>query len=285
MKIEKIDINDIEVQAEGVEFKPYEILEEATIRDDEEVKPNPAIILGYYSHRKVSHPIIFGSYGDVSLIVGPSKSMKTKLKLALCAGYMSSQAKRYFPKMTGIATDRKYILDLDTEQSRFHVKRNKEDVLLMAGLEENPYYQSFNLRKYTPDERYAFLEWLVFKSEYAGKIGLLCVDGAADLINDTNDNMESNKLASLFMRITDEANCHLLTILHRTKSSSKPTGHIGSAILKKAETVVFVERQEDDSIKVTPEYTRNYPFLPFSFKLNEQYLPTDVEVLEDIFED
>jgi len=50
------------------------------------------------------------------------------------------------------------------------------------------------------------------------------------------------------------------------------SGHLGSAILKKAETVAFVEK-DDEVIRVTPEYTRNYPFQEFAFNLNEQYLP------------
>jgi hypothetical protein len=59
--------------------------------------------------------------------------------------------------------------------------------------------------------------------------------------------------------------------LHRNFGSAKPTGHLGSAILKKAETVVFVEK-ENDIVRVSPEYTRNYPFEEFEFKINEEGL-------------
>ena len=75
------------------------------------------------------------------------------------------------------------------------------------------------------------------------------------------------------MRWTSISNCHLSTVLHRNHGSDKPTGHLGSAIMKKAETVAFVTR-EDNLTKVTPDYCRNYPFNEFYFELNDKHLPT-----------
>jgi len=50
---------------------------------------------------------------------------------------------------------------------------------------------------------------------------------------------------------------------------------LGSSILKKAETVLFVEREESH-VRVKPEYTRNEPFEEFSFTLNDDYLPFQI---------
>ena len=67
-------------------------------------------------------------------------------------------------------------------------------------------------------------------------------------------------------------NCHIITVLHRNFGSNKPTGHLGSSILKKSETVAFVEKQDDVTI-VTPEYSRNIPFNDFGFSVDKDWLP------------
>ena len=74
------------------------------------------------------------------------------------------------------------------------------------------------------------------------------------------------------MKWPSKTNAHLVTVLHRNHGSDKPTGHLGSSIMKKAETVAFVTR-EDDLTKVTPDYCRNYPFKEFYFTLNDDHLP------------
>jgi hypothetical protein len=68
--------------------------------------------------------------------------------------------------------------------------------------------------------------------------------------------------------------------LHRNFQSKKPTGHLGSAVLKKAETVVFVELEGEFTI-ATPEYTRNQPFETFAYSINENWLP----YIDDNFND
>ena len=246
---------------------------------EEEAKPNPAIAMGWYPYMGSSERIVFGSYGDFSCIVGASKSMKTKLKMALVAGYIGGGATNYFNEIVGIGSEGRWIIDIDTEQSRYHTKRMKSDICRMVGVSNYPKMVTFHLRRYEPAQRRRFLEWIAYESEYSGNIGLICVDGAADLIDDSNDLVSSQALTNLFMKITEDQDCHLITVLHKTKSGGKPTGHIGSAIMKKAETVAFVTRDEDE-VKVTPDYTRNYPFREFTFKLDADYLPKDVGAIE-----
>ena len=49
-----------------------------------------------------------------------------------------------------------------------------------------------------------------------------------------------------------------------------------SAILKKAETVIFVEKENELTL-VNPEYTRNQPFEPFAFAVDSNWLPFVVD--------
>lgn len=240
------------------------------------IKRQPiAISIGDYWHAGHSHPIPFGSYGDFSCLVGPSKSMKTFLKTALIASYIGGSSDYYFPDFKGHLTEGKYILDIDTEQSTFHVQRSGKRIIEMVG-EENNLYRLFALRELSPKIRLQFIEWLIMESEYKQNLGLVTIDGAADLLEDVNDLKESNSLVHDLMKWTSISNCHICTVLHRNFGSNKPTGHLGSAILKKAETVAFVER-EGDVTKVTPEYTRNYPFKEFQFCLDNNHLPIVID--------
>ena len=84
------------------------------------------------------------------------------------------------------------------------------------------------------------------------------------------------------MKWSSVTNSHLCTVLHRNHGSDKPTGHLGSAIMKKAETVAFVTR-EDGIVNVTPEYTRNYPFEEFKFELDDEFLPKEASIYESSF--
>ena len=243
------------------------------------IKRQPvAISMGETNFGQERYPIPFGSYGDFSCLVGASKSMKTFLKTALIASYIGGKSNHYFEEFKGHHTEGKYILDIDTEQSPYHAQRASKRVIQMIG-SSYKYHIPFALREISTIERFQFIEWLVNESEYKDNIGLITIDGAADLMDDVNDLKESNRIAQAFMRWTTTAKCHLITVLHRNFGSNKPTGHLGSAILKKAETVAFVERNKEQGITmVKPEYTRNYPFEEFGFRLNREFLPEKIEI-------
>lgn len=274
----KIEIKEGEIVQED-RLEPFQIHDEALVSMDDDPKPNPAITMGWYSYMGEQEKIIYGSYGDFSCIVGASKSMKTKLKMALVAGYIGGGSNHHFPEIQGQEQTGKWIIDIDTEQSKYHTKRMKKDICRIVGTSDYPKMVTFHLRRYSPAQRREFLEWIAYDSQYSGNIGLICVDGAADLIDDSNDLVSSQALTNLFMKITEDQDCHLITVLHKTKTGGKPTGHIGSSIMKKAETVAFVSRDEDDVVEVTPDYTRNYPFRPFKFKLDATFLPKDVDLI------
>lgn len=231
-------------------------------------RPPIAISIGTYGN---NYDIPFGSYGDFSCIVGASKSMKTFLKSAIAAGYIGGGSDNYFPDVKGHNSTGKFIIDIDTEQSTYHTQKVARRVCEMVGT--NPsHYLPFALRDQDPKTRFEFVNWIFNESQWKNNLGLVLIDGAADLMENVNDLEESNRIVNAMLKWTKQSNCHLVTVLHRNHGGMKPTGHLGSAITKKAETVAFVTKEED-YVKVTPEYTRNYPFPEFEFELNEDYLP------------
>lgn len=265
MNFEKLDIETLESEKK-LDFR--QMHDKCLVDVYQELPPPPiALSLGTYTYKGYEYPIPFGSYGDFSCLVGASKSMKTFLKSALLAGYIGGSSNLYFPDMKGHNTEDKYIIDVDTEQSLWHTQRVARRVCDMVG-KEYELYRPFTTREYDAKERFQFIEWIMMESQYRNNIGLIAIDGAADIMDSVNDLDEANKIVQGMMKWTTVTQCHLATVLHRNHGTDKPTGHLGSAIMKKSQTVAFVTR-EDDSIKVTPDYCRDYPFKEFYFKIND----------------
>lgn len=267
--IQKLSIEDIKTE-KRLDFK--EMHDKCIVDVSLELPPPPiALSLGTYHYKGQMYYIPFGTYGNFSCLVGASKSMKTFLKSALIAGYIGGHSDNYFPDLIGHDNKEKFVIDVDTEQSLWHTQKVARRVCEMVGANYE-FYKPFTTREYDAKERFQFIEWIMMESEYRNNIGLIAIDGAADIMDSVNDLDEANKITQGMMKWTTHTNAHLATVLHRNHGSDKPTGHLGSSIMKKAETVAFVTR-DNDTTKVTPDYCRNYPFKEFYFKLNDNHLP------------
>jgi len=274
-----IDIPILSLKTDTVESKEIDyakIHDDCFVNIEEVLKPQPvAISIGETNYKGNYYPISFGSYGDFSCIVGASKSKKTFLKSLFTACYIGGNSNHYAPDIKGHNFTGKYVIDFDTEQSEYHSQRVFRRVAEMVGA-NSEFYKPFALRRMSANERLEFIDWIFTKSPYSGKIGLCLIDGVADLVNDVNDLEASNnvaqKLLSWSAGVDEKSQCHIITVLHRNFGTKKPTGHLGSAVLKKAESVVFVEK-DDDMVLVNPEYTRNQPFETFAFEVKSDWLP------------
>lgn len=211
------------------------------------------------------------TYGDYSCISGPPKTMKTVYKNGLIANYIGGKAQNRFDIGRGVDSSKKYVLDLDTEQSKWHVKRNVDQIRRMIGV-KHEFYKSFNLRLESKETRFKFLKHLIHDSQYSGQIGLICLDGAADLIPSINDEAASYALAEELGHLAIQGDCHILTVIHMN-STGKVTGHVGSAVMKKSETIFGLKKSGSDYIKVTPSFCRNKNFTEFEFTVDDKFLP------------
>jgi hypothetical protein len=80
------------------------------------------------------------------------------------------------------------------------------------------------------------------------------------------------------MKLTSENNLHIITVIHRNHGTDKPTGHLGSAILKKSETVAYVDKDDQTpGMIVKAKNTRSFPFNDFVFDINDYGLPYELK--------
>ena len=254
---------------------------EAFIDVNEELKEPPtALSIGSISLGDKTFDRAFGTYGNFSCIIGASKAKKTFLKSLIIASYIGGSAINYAPDFKGHRDKDKFILDFDTEQSKWHSQRVFKRVPKITNREfidgkNYEFYKPFYLRKYDYKERLQFIEWCILESDYRDNIGFVNIDGFADLVKDVNDLPSCNELVAKLLKWTDISQCHLTGILHKNYGSEKPTGHLGSAILKKAETVCNLDLDENDNnyTDVSFPYTRGFPIDEFKFRINEFGLP------------
>lgn len=231
----------------------------ALIIDLSERVPDPQPIVRIWGN-------LIASRGNISAVVGLAKSRKTFLTAAVASGFLSSSDFLGFDTPT---TGK--VVYIDTEQSRAHVHKVARRILRSIGLPTNRNHDQLvvaALRELTPDQR----------KEATGEIlrrykpDLLILDGVADLCNDPNDLHESEALTCELMRWSSEYDNHILCVLHSNPGGDKARGHLGSTLLRKAETVMLVKADGATSV-VSPQYCRNEPFTEFAFQIDANGLP------------
>ncbi len=209
------------------------------------------------------HDALICSEGNISAVVGEAKSKKTFLCTAIVGSMLELQASHRF----GIEHNFCRVLWVDTEQSKEHIQKVLFRINLLSRLQLKsslPHILMQTLREESPKERLRVLRIAI---EYH-KPKLVVVDGVSDLLTNTNNLEESEALVAELLTLSTLYSCHIMCVLHTNPNSDKARGHLGSTLMRKAETVMFVHRVGDISI-VEPQYCRNMPFERFAFCIDE----------------
>ena len=213
------------------------------------------------------------SRGNISAICGEAKSKKTFLASALVASAMAIPLDR-LNNFKNVEKDMNMnVLWVDTEQGERHVRRVIERISVMTGakmggLVAEPRLMTLSLRELAPQERYT----MMVETLYHYPFDLVVIDGIADLQRNTNDLEESDALVGALMALSTKTNTHILCVLHTNPGSDKARGHLGSALQRKAESVIYVHRNGECSV-VEPQFCRNEPFERFAFHITEEGIP------------
>ena len=214
--------------------------------------------------------MMVASLGNISAVVGAAKSKKTFLCTALVGGLLSENGD------FGIEPRLAKVLWVDTEQSQLHTRKVVERIHRLAGwntTRNNGLLHTLCLREIDPKQRADIL----YMAIELYKPQLVVVDGISDLMYNTNDIEESDRILGRLMALSTDYNCHILCVLHTNPNSDKARGHIGSTLQRKAETVIFVHKVGECSV-VEPQFCRNEEFEPFAFIINEEGLPQECDL-------
>lgn len=217
------------------------LLEQCLINPDDEIKPPEH--LTYIGNAPLY------SLGDFSLTIGKAKSKKTRFTAWTAADVMQKGIK---------------VVWFDTEQSRGHAQSILRNIINASGNN----IEFYCLRPYSVEERKKIIN---ARLQSIKEKSLVVIDGIRDLVTDINDPTQANDCATWLMKVTEEKYIHIINILHQNKGDANARGHLGTELTNKATTVISVEKDKNNPeySTVTAEYSRDIPFEPFMFKIND----------------
>lgn len=248
--------------------------------DLSEEMPKPEILLsiGEHQYKNRWYPTPVMTSGEFSAIVAVSKAKKSFLKSAFIGSYIGGKANILFGNIRSFRDKNYTILDFDTEQGKYYAQRTFRRVLDISGEQYDDYF-CYATRQITSRQRLEMVDYCLKNQTtlYKNPVKLVSIDGIADLVENTNDIVMSKEASDYVMRWTYDYNLHITTVIHKSGLTGKPLGHLGTYILKKAESVIDLEINEDKTITVSNPYSRGYQFESFVFDVNGDSLPYLIE--------
>ena len=280
--IQKIGILNSEVSEE---IDCSSVFQETIIDLNEVIERPPlAISIGIDDHdyNGVHYPLKFGSLGNISMITGEEKSRKSFVKSLIESCTIGGLSNNY----TGTTEikgyiDGKYIISIDSEQSKYDVWMNGNRIKTMVGKVPDT-YKILMWREKTTSERLKLLEWLFMESPYKDNLGLVMLDGYVDFVNDFNNQTEAKEFTAKLMKYSSLRNCHISGILHLNPNSEKVRGHLGTILGQKCEMVMMVKNMGEYSEVSCKVVRGSKKFKPFTMRIDKTWMPYISEDVEEI---
>lgn len=274
------DLNFDNLEKGIVEEKDYSTIAYNCLVDlsEEIIKPETLLSIGQHEYKGSWYDTSVMTASEFSAIIAVSKAKKSFIKSAFLGSYIGGESNKLFPNIK-THRDKDYtILDFDTEQGRFYTQRTFRRVQEITGtLYEH--YKGYATRHLSSPERLGLIDYCLKNQStlYKNPVKLVSIDGIADLVENTNDILMSKEASDYVMRWTYDYNIHVTTVIHKSAITGKPLGHLGTYVLKKAESVINLEVNPDKTVTVSNPYSRGYHFEDFTFDINKDALPYLIE--------
>jgi hypothetical protein len=252
-------------------------------------KPKLAISIGYddIAYNGEFNHLIFGTFGNISMIKGEEKARKSWLKSLLLGCCFDGNSINYSSDIKGHNLRDKYIIDLDTEQDAYYSRLGADRICKMYGTPQNPVipdnYIAINLREHNAKIRRDYLKWLFMESEYRNKLGIVSIDGYVDMLDNFNDLVESTEFTQSLMKYSTLSKAHITGVLHLNPGQDKARGHLGTILQQKCETVVII-KDEGSFSSVTCQRGRGKKWNAFGISVNKDWLPYTLSLDNQIVE-
>lgn len=222
----------------------------------------------------------FGLEGSLIGVYGKPKTRKSSFIASIIAATHAKNKK--FQIVTSNIQGK--VLWIDTEQSETEnqyfqnkmlldmAKRKKDD----DDLFEN--HICLKLREFDEEERLLMLDYIlgtdaIFKQ---GELGVVVIDGIADLIYNVNEIEASKKLVTKVTTWCDRNKIPVFVALHTNKDGKDATGSLGGFINKKASYAIICEQEYEEGPTAVRTYmSRNGKrFGPVILSHDDKEVPT-----------
>jgi len=269
-----LNIEDCEVKIESLEPNCYVDLSQ------EILQPEILLSIGEHEYKNKFYPTPIMTAGEFSAVIAVSKAKKSFLKSAFLACYIGGKSNLLFGNIKSHRDKEYTILDFDTEMSAYYAQRAFRRVIEIVG-DNYDDYKCYITRHLTSPQRLKLIDYCLKNQAtlYKTPVKLVSIDGIADLVENTNDIVMSKEASDYLMRWTYDYNIHITTVIHKSGTTGKPLGHLGTYVLKKAESVIELEVNDDKTINVSNPYARGVSFDSFDFDVNKDSLPYLIETI------
>jgi hypothetical protein len=189
--------------------------------------------------------------GNHVALVAPVKSGKSAFVGAFLAAGCGKSHNADLLGFEPANFEERAVIHIDTEQSRNDHHRLLSRSLRRAGIDDAPdYLLSFCMTGWEPAEIIQGVEFLAARATEAfGGVHSIIIDGVADLVLTPNDEEEANKLERWIRNMAIRFQCCVVNVIHMNPGgrgdSGKSRGHLGSQLERKAETVLFLDKERE----------------------------------------
>lgn len=226
-------------------------------------------VLHYILQGNEEYPIL--TKGSFSAWKGQAKGRKSTVMTLLDASF----TQRPLPLLNKIYCSKgaNSMLHFDTEEAPHEVYKIYKRVDELTKGNERTGFNLYYLRPFHPHERFDIITRMIEK--YSGSIDFVVIDGILDLVTEMNSEEQATDLVSWLLKMTENHNIHIACIIHENYASEKASGHVGSYILRKAETIISINKYKHDKklSTVEPSMMRSQHFDTFFVGIDRNDLP------------
>ena len=201
---------------------------------DPEFPPEDIEPCFHYISNVQEYPIC--GMGSLVMVSGLSGSMKTTLLKGLAASALSFQPHLSFRLDVG----NRDIVWFDTEQPPASFYKTGKTILDLIGARSKPdRLHMYSLDRIKKKDRLMVMKEILAE-QHDGNIGMLVIDGIADMCMDFNNIEQSSELMEEVTTIRSETGAIVFPVLHTTKTNGWMRGHLGTIADEKGDAVIDV---------------------------------------------
>jgi hypothetical protein len=207
-----------------------------------------------------------GSRSNILAVTGKSKSRKSSVVAGIISS-MFAPGKNVLGFVSSLSGQDR-VLHIDTEQSYSDYYRSIELMLAGAKIAKPPAtFTSLWTRDADVEAQSDIVDYLIEKI----KPRVLILDGVTDFVYDINDHKETQKFGRRVMKWSSDYDCLVIVVIHTTKTTGYMTGALGTWFEKKSETVIKVEKPDDQQeiSNISCQYSRGLPFKDFTIMYDQ----------------
>lgn len=199
---------------------------------------------------KLKGTSILTSQNTTVLIAAPGIG-KTSISEAICSAYLNRSS-----DCLGFEVDNTIpgIVIVDFERTKLDVWKSLSRIAQRAGIKHGaplPGFLMAGMRAIPRlQDRLTKIENILANNP----CGLLILDGAGDMVTDSNDLLQAIECRIILRELTNKYNLSIFTSLHPNPNSVKPRGHIGSEMLREAETALLAKKLSGENRIITTDF-------------------------------